>query len=77
MIETESKYPHVPKYREESAMTYFTMILIGLHVLHSKNVWHRDLKPANIFIYEYPNKKTIIKIGDFGVSKFGNEESKY
>jgi serine/threonine protein kinase len=37
-------------FSEEEAMEYFTMILIGLHALHSKNIIHRDLKPGNILI---------------------------
>jgi serine/threonine protein kinase len=36
--------------REDEAMQYFTMILIGLHYLHSKGIIHRDLKPKNIFV---------------------------
>jgi serine/threonine protein kinase len=52
------------------------MILIGLYVLHNKKIVHRDLKPENIFIDEYPNKKRVIKIGDFGVSKCDLEKFK-
>jgi beta-adrenergic-receptor kinase len=35
---------------EDEAMEYFTMILLGLNHMHSKNIVHRDLKPANILI---------------------------
>jgi eukaryotic-like serine/threonine-protein kinase len=38
--------------------------------LHSKNIVHRDLKPDNIFIDKDKNGKEIIKVGDFGISKF-------
>ena len=37
-------------FTNDEAMNYFTMILIGLHYLDSKNIIHRDLKPANILI---------------------------
>ncbi len=37
-------------FDEDEAMEYFTMILLGLHYLHSKGIIHRDLKPANILI---------------------------
>jgi serine/threonine protein kinase len=37
-------------FEEDEAMEYFTMILLGLHYLHSKGIIHRDLKPANILI---------------------------
>ena len=56
-------------FSEDEVMTYFTMILIALHYLHSKNIVHRDLKPANILIDELPGGFKILKIGDFGISR--------
>ena len=56
-------------FSEEEALEYFTMILLGLDFLHSKNIYHRDLKPANIFTDELSNGKKILQIGDFGISK--------
>jgi serine/threonine protein kinase len=41
-------------FTEDEVMRYLTMILIGLHYLHSKGIVHRDLKPANILIDELP-----------------------
>jgi serine/threonine protein kinase len=49
-------------------MYYFTMILIGLHYLHSKEIIHRDLKPDNILIENLKGGKILV-IGDFGISK--------
>jgi serine/threonine protein kinase len=37
-------------FTEDEAMHYFSMILIGVHYLHSRGVVHRDLKPENILI---------------------------
>ena len=37
-------------FTEDEAMHYFSMILIGVHYLHSRGVIHRDLKPENILI---------------------------
>ena len=54
---------------EDEGMNYFTMILIGLHYLHSKNILHRNLKPENILVDKLPDGVDIIVIGDFGVSK--------
>ena len=54
---------------EDEVMNYFTMILIGLHYLHSKQITHRDLKPDNILVEKLPDGGEILVIGDFGVSK--------
>jgi serine/threonine protein kinase len=56
-------------FSDDDAMHYFTMILIALHYLHSKEIVHRDLKPANILIDKLPEGVKILKIGDFGISK--------
>jgi len=37
-------------FTEDEALYYFTIILIALHYIHSKNIYHRDLKPANILV---------------------------
>jgi serine/threonine protein kinase len=56
-------------FKINEGMHYFTMILIGLHYLHSKQITHRDLKPDNILINKLPDGGEILVIGDFGVSK--------
>ncbi len=57
------------KISEEDAMSYFAMILLGLHYLHNKNIIHRDLKPGNILIDQLANGVKVLKIGDFNISK--------
>jgi NIMA (never in mitosis gene a)-related kinase len=64
------------KFTEDEAMYYFTNILIGLHYLHKKRIIHRDLKPANIFIDELSGGNSILKIGDFGISKVDIQKMK-
>jgi serine/threonine protein kinase len=63
-------------FTEDEAMHYFTMILIALHYLHSKEIVHRDLKPANILIDELPGGVNILKIGDFSISKVDIQKMK-
>ena len=56
-------------FTENETLYYFTQILMGLDYLHSKNIVHRDLKPANIFVDSLSKDLSILKIGDFGISK--------
>ncbi len=56
-------------FTEDEGMYYFTMILIGLHYLHSKQIIHRDLKPENILIDNLGEGVDVLLIGDFGLSK--------
>ncbi len=52
------------------------MLLLSLEYLHSKGVVHRDFKPSNIFMESYPTGLTILKVGDFGLSKMDLEKLK-
>ncbi len=56
-------------FTEDEALEYFTMILLSLDFLHSKNIVHNNLKPSNIFIDELADGKKILQIGDFDISK--------
>jgi len=42
---------------------------------HRGRIVHRDLKPANLFLARQPDKRAIIKVLDFGISKLEDERS--
>lgn len=52
---------------EEDVKQWFTSIAAGVSYLHDHGIVHRDLKPGNVF---YDNDEQVIKIGDYGLSKF-------
>ena len=54
---------------EQKVTDIFVQLLSALEHIHSRNIIHRDLKPANILFYGAGRR--IVKIADFGVSKFG------
>jgi serine/threonine protein kinase len=44
--------------------------LEGLAAAHDAGIVHRDLKPGNVFLHRTDNGATVVKLMDFGVSKF-------
>jgi len=44
--------------------------LLGLAAAHRTGIIHRDLKPDNLFLAYPPNQPPVVKIIDFGISKF-------
>lgn len=45
-------------------------MLAGLAAAHEKRIIHRDLKPGNVVVAREPDGSRIVKILDFGISKF-------
>ena len=58
---------------EKDILRIFVQMLISLQHVHSKQILHRDLKTQNILLNK---NKTIVKIGDFGISKVLSSKSK-
>lgn len=51
---------------QDLVLYYFTQITLAMHYIHSLKILHRDLKTQNVFLNR---KRTIVKVGDFGISK--------
>lgn len=48
-------------------------LLAGLAAAHASGVIHRDLKPGNVLLAHMPNGTRVVKILDFGISKFHSD----
>lgn len=56
-------------YSEREAAETIRPIVDSIHYCHSQGIIHRDLKPENL-LYESRDEKSIIKISDFGLARF-------
>jgi len=64
------------KKREEVSFYYLTQLRNALYYIHKKNIIHRDLKPENILMTKTENDEIVVKLADFGFSRyFQNNES--
>ncbi len=53
-----------------AALAVMEPTLSALEAAHDKGIVHRDLKPENIFIAHVPGRPPLVKLIDFGISKF-------
>ena len=59
----------------ERALYIMRQVCKSLAEAHSKGIVHRDLKPDNIFVCEIYGEKDFVKVIDFGIAKFLEDES--
>ncbi len=52
-------------FTEDQILDWFCQICLAVKHMHDKKILHRDLKSGNMFLM----KSSMIKIGDFGISK--------
>ncbi|XP_034128288.1 serine/threonine-protein kinase Nek8 [Drosophila guanche] len=55
-------------FPERYIIAVFEQVSSAINYMHSENILHRDLKSANVFL----NRRGIVKLGDFGISKIMN-----
>ena len=56
--------------------TLLEQILDGLSHAHANAVLHRDIKPSNIMLIWNENDDVTVKLVDFGLAKFADEDQK-
>ncbi|HEY6459441.1 MAG TPA: serine/threonine-protein kinase, partial [Polyangiaceae bacterium] len=57
------------------AIDYTVQVCEGIAEAHAYGVVHRDLKPSNLFITKRPDGSDLVKILDFGISKWTADET--
>jgi len=60
----------VEQFDEPTAKMLFYQMVHAIKYLHDQNITHRDLKPENILLCDPESNDTLIKVTDFGLSRF-------
>jgi serine/threonine-protein kinase Chk2 len=63
------------QFDEPTTKFLFRQMCLGVKYLHDRSITHRDLKPENVLLTLPDTNETLVKITDFGLSRFINETS--
>ncbi|VUC20416.1 unnamed protein product [Clonostachys rosea] len=61
------------RLKEQDVHDISLQVLDALCMMHAEQFSHRDVKPKNILIKQQPPMQWWVKLGDFGISKHGEE----
>ena len=61
---------HFPRQQPSVKVDLMIQTMKGISFLHGENIVHRDIKPGNILIQKKNNGDPVVKLDDFGLSKF-------
>ena len=56
------------------AIHVLSQVCVALEAAHQKGIVHRDLKPENLFLITRDSDPDYVKVLDFGISKFRDDE---
>jgi serine/threonine protein kinase len=56
------------------ALDYFLQACEGVAEAHALGIVHRDLKPTNLFVSQRRDGSSLVKVLDFGISKFHGDD---
>ncbi|KDO31519.1 CMGC/CDK/CRK7 protein kinase [Saprolegnia parasitica CBS 223.65] len=59
----------VPRFTRTQVQCYMRQLLTGVAFMHGHKIMHRDIKASNLLL----NNEGMLKIADFGLSRFWNE----
>lgn len=69
------KVVSIGRYDESTAKLLFFQMVLAIKYLHDQGISHRDLKPENVLLSSDTQNETLVKITDFGLSKFFDSAS--